>query len=50
MQGTAEEVTAILTKISDQGQKVASFAAQVDQHETTATQQLAVAKQAAADV
>ncbi len=49
MQGTAEEVATILTKISDQGQKVASFAAQVDQHETTATQQLSAAKQSAAD-
>jgi len=35
--------------VSELGQKVAGVAAQVDQHETTATQQLASAKQAAAD-
>jgi uncharacterized protein YdbL (DUF1318 family) len=49
LQGTAEEINGMLAKVSEQGQKVASIAAQIDQHETTATQQLAGAKQATAD-
>ena len=49
LQNTADEINSTLLKVSEQGQKVAGVAAQVDQHETTATQQLAGAKQAAAD-
>jgi DNA repair exonuclease SbcCD ATPase subunit len=49
VEATAEEISATLSKISDQSQKISSFAAQVDQQETTATQQVANTKQAAAD-
>jgi chromosome segregation ATPase len=49
LQNTADEIRNTLSKVSEQGQKVAGVAAQVDQHETTAMQQLAGAKQAAAD-
>jgi hypothetical protein len=50
LQGAAEEVSGILSKTSEQAQKVAGVAAQIDQQETTATQQLGGAKQAAADI
>lgn len=49
LQSTADEISSVLSKVSEQGQRVAGAVAQVDQHETTATQQLAGAKQAAAD-
>jgi hypothetical protein len=49
LQSRVDEVNGILSKVSEQGQKVAGIATQVDQHETTATQQLASTKQAAAD-
>lgn len=49
LQSTADEIGVLLSKVSEQGQKIAGIAVQVDQHETTATQQLAGAKQAAAD-
>ncbi len=49
LQASSEEVAGILVKVNEQGQKISSVAAQVQQHEITATQQLANSKQAAAD-
>ena len=49
LQSTADEISGVLSKVLEQGQRIAGAAAQVDQHETTATQQLAGAKQSAAD-
>jgi len=49
LQATTEEVSAILAKVTEQGQKVSAVATQVEQHGTTTTQLLANSKQAAAD-
>jgi hypothetical protein len=49
MTNSSEEISSILSKAAEQGQRISSVAAQVDQHGTTATQQLATTKQAAAD-
>ncbi len=49
LQASSDEVAGILVKVTEQGQKISSVAAQVQQHEITAAQQLANSKQAAAD-
>ena len=50
VQVAADGVTGALSKVSENEQKVSGIAVQVDQHGTTATQQLASIKQATADV
>lgn len=49
LQASTEEASAILAKVTDQGQKVSTVATQVEQQGTTTTQLLASSKQAAAD-
>jgi hypothetical protein len=49
VQASTDEVSAILAKVTEQGQKVSTVATQVEQHGTTTTQLLANSKQAAAD-
>ena len=49
LQSTSDEVAGILAKVTELGQRVASMAAQVQQHEITAAQQLANSKVASAD-
>jgi|SRR5580692_1264941 hypothetical protein len=49
LQASTDEVSAILAKATEQGQKVSIVETQVEQHGTTTTQLLAVSKQAAAD-
>lgn len=49
LQASSDEVNSVLSRITEQGQKISSAAAQIEQHETTAAQQLANSKQSAAD-
>jgi hypothetical protein len=49
LQASTDEVSTILAKVTEQGQKVSTVATQVEQYGTTSTQLLANSKQAAAD-
>ena len=49
LQASTEEADRVLKKLTEQEQKTSSLAAQIQQHEITAGQQLANSKQAAAD-
>jgi hypothetical protein len=49
LQSSVETIDGTVEKVTEQAQKVSAIASQIEQHETTATKQLANSKQAAAD-
>lgn len=49
VQASVDAIGAALTKANEQDQRVSAIAAQIEQHETTATKQITAAKQALAD-